>query len=348
MNVHISYKVRKTSLLEKEIQRHLEKLQTRLQVFRPELIHLKGAIEQNSPHTSANISLNLRLPSGQMAAQCSADTPVAAVKFGFDDLLLQLQKHKQLLRNSHRWPRWRRGVNKNVIVGIPFEETIASAQPSKVSPDDVRSYINVNLARLEKFVDRELLFRESSGDIPANALMTDEVIDEVIARALTDGTDKPERLALEPWLYRLAIRVITDLGLTDFEDGLGVRLEDSAWKANVRASDEAALQYHQPDESLTGENIIADRKAATPEEIAYSDEMITLVQVALRGARSADREAFVLYAVEGFSIEEISGITDRTPQQVHSSIVAGRERLRNSPPIPNRLKDKLLQKTGAA
>lgn len=347
MNVHISYKVRKTSLLEKEIQRHLEKLQIRLQVFRPELIHLKGAIEQNSPRTDANISLNLRLPSGQMVAQRSADTPVAAVKFGFDDLLLQLQKHKQLLRSSHRWPRWRRG-GRNAVYGVPFEETIASVQPSKVSPDDVRSYINVNLGRLEKFVERELSFRESSGEIPVNLLMTDEVIDEAIARALTDGVEKPERLTLEPWLYRLAIRSMMDLGMVDYEDGLGVHLEDSAWKMNVRASDEPVLQYHQPDESLTGENIIADRKMATPEEIAYSDEMITLVQAALRGARSADREAFVLYAVEGFSIEEISGITDRTPQQVHSSIVAGRERLRNSPPIPNRFKDKLLQKTGAA
>lgn len=347
MNVHISYKVRKTSILEKEIQRHLEKLQTRLQVFRPELIHLKGAIEQSSSRERASISLNLRLPSGQMIAQRSADTPAAAVKFGFDDLLLQLQKHKDLLRSSHRWPRWRRGAQRNPIAGVAFEQTVASVQPTTVTPDDIRSYINVNLNRLEKFVERELLFHEASGEIPANLLMTEEVIDEVIARALTDGVEKPERLALEPWLYRLAIRTITDLSFSDF-DGIDVHLEDSAWKPNVRASDEAALQYHQPDESLIGENIIADRRASTPEEIAYSDEMITLVQAALHSARPMDREAFVLYAIEGFSIEEIAGITDRTPQQVHASIAVGREHLRNSPPIPNRFKDKLLQKTGAA
>jgi DNA-directed RNA polymerase specialized sigma24 family protein/ribosome-associated translation inhibitor RaiA len=348
MNVHISYKVRKTPILEKEIQRHLEKLETRLQVFRPELIHLKGAIEQNSPREDANISLNLRLPSGQMIAQRSADTPTAAVKFGFDDLLLQLQKHKDLLRSSHKWPRWKRGVVRNPVAAVPFEDTVAAVQSATVTSDDIRSYINVNLKRLENFVQRELLFREASGDIPLNVITADEVIDEAIARALTDGMEKPEPLALEPWLYRLAILSIMDLGMTDYLYEADVHLEDSAWKVNVRASDEAMLQYHQPDESLLGENIVADRRAATPEEIAYSDEMINLVQVALRGARSADREAFVLYAIEGFSIEEIAGITDRTPQQVHASIVAGRERLRNSPPIPNRFKDKLLQKTGAA
>ena len=33
-----------------------------------------------------------------------------------------------------------------------------------------------------------------------------------------------------------------------------VRLQDSARKFNVRATDEAHLQYHQPDETLTREN----------------------------------------------------------------------------------------------
>ena len=37
-------------------------------------------------------------------------------------------------------------------------------------------------------------------------------MDEAIVRALgDDGTEKPERLALGPWLYRLAIRAMDDL-----------------------------------------------------------------------------------------------------------------------------------------
>jgi DNA-directed RNA polymerase specialized sigma24 family protein/ribosome-associated translation inhibitor RaiA len=348
MNVHISYKIRKTPDLEQEIQLHLQKLQKRLQVFRPELINVKGTIEQSSGHEGADISLNLRLPSGQMIAQRSADTPTAAVKCGFDDLMLQLQKHKDLLRSSHRWPRWRRGTIRNPISSVPFEETIAAVAPATVTMDDIRSYINANLKRLDSFVERELLFRESSGELLPNLVTKEEVIDEAISRALGDSADRPSRLGIEPWLYRLAIRSMMDMGVTDYEYESDVHLEDSAWKPNVRASDEYALQYHQPDESLTGENVIADRRISTPEEIAYSDEMITLVQVALRSAHPTDREAFVLYAIEGFSIEEIAGITDRTVPEVHTSIVDARERLRNSPPIPNRFKDKLLQRTGAA
>ena len=53
MNVHISYKLRKTPDLEKEINHLVEKLRKRLQVFRPELLHLKGVVEQNLPAQGA-------------------------------------------------------------------------------------------------------------------------------------------------------------------------------------------------------------------------------------------------------------------------------------------------------
>lgn len=156
MNVHIGYKVHKTPDIEKEINHHLEKLRKRLQVFRPELVHLKGAIEQNSPREGFVVSLNLRLPSGQMAVQRSASTASAVLKAAFDDLLQQLNKHKAQLRNTHNWPRWRRVENERPEPGVPFEQTLAAVQPPTVSQDDVRTYVNANLARLERFVVREL------------------------------------------------------------------------------------------------------------------------------------------------------------------------------------------------
>src|SRR6202167_6820026 len=101
MNVHISYRLHKTPAVEKEIQLHIEKLRKRLQVFRPELVHLKGMIEEVTGREGTSVSLNLRLPSGQMAVQLEAATAAAAVKRAFDDLLQQLNKHTELLRASH-------------------------------------------------------------------------------------------------------------------------------------------------------------------------------------------------------------------------------------------------------
>ena len=69
MNVHFSYKISKTSDLEKQVKQQLEKLNKYLQVFRPELVHVKGIIEESSAREGVIVTLNLRLPSGQMAAQ---------------------------------------------------------------------------------------------------------------------------------------------------------------------------------------------------------------------------------------------------------------------------------------
>ena len=341
MNVHISYRDRKTPDIEKDINHLVEKLRKRLQVFRPELVHLKGVVEQNSPREGTTVSLNLRLPSGQMAVQKSAPTASAAVKAAFDDLLQQISKHKDLLRNSHKWQR-RRVADFQRQSQVAFEDTVASVPVPMASSDDIRSYVNANLGRLERFVERELYFRETAEEFIPDSVTKEEVIDEAIARALGNGAEKPERLGLEPWLYRLALRSMDDLSAGSQENLRSVHLEDSARRPNVRASDEPELQFHQPDETLTGENVIADRRTSTPEDIASSDEMVALVQFALEGAGRADREAFILYAIEGFSPDEIAVITDRKPDEVRGSIELAREHLRRLAPLSSHFNQQVV------
>src|SRR5579884_981092 len=169
MNVHVSYRFTKIPAVEKDVQHQIEKLQKRLQVFRPELVHLRGVVEEVSPREGTSVSLNLRLPSGQMAAQTNAPTAQAAVKAAFEDLLQQVNKHKDLLRASHKWQRGKRGNSARSAASmreVPFEQTLAAVFPPTISADDVRSYVNVNLARLDRFVEREIYFREAQETIP--------------------------------------------------------------------------------------------------------------------------------------------------------------------------------------
>ena len=348
MNVHIGYKVRKTPDIEKEVHQQVEKLRKRLQAFRPELVHLKGLIEENSPREGIVVSLNLRLPSGQMAVQAKAPAPASAVKIAFDDLLQQITRHKDLLRSTHKYPRWRRGTETRPERQVPFEQTVAAVQPPMVSGDDIRTYVNVNLARLERFVERELYFRETSEQIEVDAIAPQEVVDEAIAQALGDGGEKPERLALEPWLYRLAIRAIDEMTAGAGQHNGNVHLEDSARKRNVRGSDEAELQFHQPDEAILGATVIADRRIETPEQIASSDEMLRLVEIALRGTDRRAREAFILQAVEGFTDDEIAAITDRKADDVRVSVQAACEHLRKSPLFAAPSKQNLIARSNTA
>ncbi len=343
MNVHISYKALKTPDIEKEINKHVEKLRKRLQVFRPDLVHLHATVEQKSARESFSISLNLRLPSGQMAATGLGSTPIAALKSGFGDLQEQVSKHKDHLRAQYKWPHPRQTGRTRPEPQVPFEETLASVKLPTVSQEDVTSWVDANLYRLVRFVDRELRYREANGQIRPGLVTREEVVDEAIASALSDNVEKPERLALEPWLFRLARHAIDELATRNAEHDVNVPLHRNTRAPNVRASDEPQLQFHQPDEAIIAQDKIPDRGTATPEEILYSEEMINLVEAALAGAKGQDREAFLLYAVEGFTAEEISAISDRPAEQVRASVLAAREHLRKALPVADEFKDKLLQ-----
>jgi len=345
MNVHVSFRVSKTPDLEKEINHQIEKLRKRLQVFRPELVHLKAVVEQSPARDGSHVALNLRLPSGQLAAEETAANATAAVKAAFDELIQQLVRHKDLLRSSHKWRRPKGNAHESRDPGVPFEQTMAAVMPLTISADDVRSYVDANLSRLRRFVERELYFRRNESDFEIDSLATDEVVDEAIAQALTDG-DRPEKLALEPWLYRLALRAMDDISSNLREMEGSVHLEESRKRQNVEASDEATLQFHQPDEIWTRESSVPDPRSATPEQVAYSDEMVTLVHSALRGADRADREAFLLYGIEGFSIAEIAAITARHPEQVDESIARARDHVRATFSPANGFATNVIRKTG--
>ena len=149
-------------------------------------------------------------------------------------------------------------------------------------------------------------------------------------------------------MYRLELQVIDHSADGDMNEDSAVHLEQSARKQNVKASDEPELQFHQPDETLSKENIIADNRVSTPEEIAASDEMVALVESSLVTAKREDREAFILFAVEGFTVDEIAVTTDRAPERIKESIQTARDQLRKAIQIPARFKEKVLSSSRIA
>lgn len=350
MNVHISYKAGKTPDAEREIKHQIEKLQRRLQVFKPELVHLHGIVELENGHT-AKVSLNLRLPSGQMAAQKSGENVLASVKNSFTELLSQVNKHKELLRGDWSWKRRAQGKRQFIEPAMapvqPAGKQAETQAQAKGQNGDIRDWINANLRRLERFVARELRYRVATGNIRGGQVSREEVIDEVMVSALSHEEEKPDGLSLESWLYRLALRAIRQLA-RDNSDMAEVSLDAPVGTQNVTGSDENVLQYHQPDDSLREESVIRDANVRTPEEIFASEEMVAQLDFVLHRTSPPDREVFVLYALEGFTVEEIVRITDLQPDRVRKSIQRVRERIQQDLPAQNELRQKLLRHSRVA
>ncbi|HEX8927191.1 MAG TPA: sigma factor-like helix-turn-helix DNA-binding protein [Terriglobales bacterium] len=347
MNVHFTYKLSKTPDVEHALQTQVEKLGRRLQVFNPDMVALKGALEE-APRTGYAVSLNLRLPAGQMAARTSSDTLAGAIKSCFDDLTEQLTRHKDQLRREHKWPRVRRVHQPRPESQVPFEDTVAAVTLEKITAEDVNGWVNANLARLQRFIQRELMYRRHQGQRHFDGITSAEVLDEVIANALDDHKPRPEKLALEHWLYRLARSAMDRLANQGHQQGAVLPLESQQRQAMRESDDDAYVQLHQQDEELTNENIVADRRLATPEQLAASDEVVGMVEMALRNSAPLDRESFLLSTFEGFTTHEIAQITERTESEVHASIKRAREHLRKALPVGGRIREKLIENTRSA
>jgi DNA-directed RNA polymerase specialized sigma24 family protein len=351
MNVHISYKASKNAETEEEIQRQTVKLGKRLQVFRPDLIHLHGIIAASSASSGGvTVSLNLRLPSGQMATQSTAPTGIGAVKACFHDLIHQLNAHKDMLRNRHRLRRLHKQVK-----GVPFEQTVAAVTPNggttkgvTLAGRDIDQYVATELPRLNRFIDRELRYREVNGLLRPGLLSREEVVDEAIAAALSGDEQRPDKVSVERWLYGLSLKAISALAARDGDEDGMVHLEISAGHQNVSGSDDSYLQFHQPDDKLSQEDILPNRGVSTPEAVALSDEFIDQVEKALTGAAPEQREAFTLFAIEGFTVDEIAEVSRRQPNEVKKSIKAARELVDRKLPNGNILKRHLLNNSHVA
>ncbi len=285
---------------------------------------------ETAPKSGFKVALNLRLPAGQMAAQASAETLHAAIRIVFDDLTEQLRKHKDHLRSQYRYPRVRGIERHRIEPQVPFEDTVAAVKPEKISNLDVTGFVNANLERLARYVDRELRFRRDSGQRRLEEVSVEEVIDEVIANALDEHLPRPEKIALEPWLYRLSRSAMDRLANQLESVAHPARLNHEETHSSLDARDEEMLQFYHPDESAAGDDLVADLRGSTPEDDASRQELMTMVERALRGAAPRQREAFLLFTLEGFRLAEIAAITEQSVEQVHGEITAAREHLRRS------------------
>jgi RNA polymerase sigma factor (sigma-70 family) len=354
MNVHVSFKSGKTPEVEREFQNHIRKLERRLQAFKPDLVHLHAIVDQDNGQ-GPSTSLNLRLPSGQMAVQKTGENLLAAVKASFADLTSQLNRHKDLLRGD--WSRKRRQMGRGQVIepAVPFEQTLASVPAQNqtgngAAPNvgnDLETWFNANMPQLRKFIENELEYRTNSGQLREDQVSSEEVLDEVMVSALSEGDTGSRFLSEESWFQGLALQAIRRLAEAN-SGSADVSLDAPTGAQNVTGSDENVLQYHQPDDRPPGEGLIRDSNARTPEEIFAGEEMVAQLDIVLRELSAPDREAFVLYTLEGFTIEEISRLSDRPPDQVRKSIQQARERVQQKLPERNDLRRRLLTRSRVA
>ena len=108
MKISMSYKhVESHDSVEKETERHVNKLGRLLKSYEPDLVQLHGAFSKNPHNQEHSLSLNLSLPTGTLHATGTGGNLRASCKKAFSELEVQVKKHQARLRKDYEWKRKR-------------------------------------------------------------------------------------------------------------------------------------------------------------------------------------------------------------------------------------------------
>ncbi|MGH9488500.1 MAG: RNA polymerase sigma factor [Terriglobales bacterium] len=324
MNLHITVQVSRSPDLNQMLDRLQHKLDSLLLVFQPELVQLQGRLVRHTSREGVCCRLNLHLPTGQMSSETTAAAPAAALRAAAEDLVRQLHRHKQRLRETR--PRFRPGR-----AWMPPRPAPVTGEQRQA---DLAAYFGGHYDHLLAFVRRQIALREQLGELPRGWLEPAEVLNEVVVAAL-DARPAEMQLHRGRWLLVLcatAIRTLTkDYG--ERRHGLQLRSLEDAEAGPEMEGDELEEQHRLEDRLRSAE--------ADPEENAAAVEAMRRLISALARLPLLQRHDLVLYLLEGFRPHELAQLSHRSEIDVRASLEQAEAELRRMPDWPTLLRRQL-------
>jgi len=299
MHVQFSFHhVSRNPQLDKAITSHVKKLEHLLTRFSPDLIRLHGIVELSAVKQGPICTLNLWLPTARLHAREAGGTSLTDLQKCFDQLIEQVKKHKQFLRREGVWKRRR----------YKFKQEALELQAAEIHVNDrqqLREYLEQVLPQLVRFIARELRYREMAGILPPGQTQQEEIVDEVVARALEGAQRKPAD-SVPPFhlLISEAIEVLNGpLGRPASADSEAPDAVTSGEPADIGAGKIGAARLWR---QAQGSASAADSPEHSPDP----------VDLFLASLPILHRQVYVLHALEGFTWDEAARALGKSPAEV--------------------------------
>lgn len=198
----------------------------------------------------------------------------------------------------------------------------ASSETSDSHP--VFARLRPILSHLHHYAQGHLQSAVVSGDLPANYLAPDDLVDQaILAMMESDKNLMSDPVLLERSLFQ-EIDVVLEKEIKSNKENPTISLEQSApyneqW--GVHGPEIEEKEYHKPYEALMMEDIIIDDDLPLRSNNLTEKEEHRMILKNLAGFHSKARSAFFLSKIEGFELFEIAMIQNRSEEAVQEDIV---------------------------
>jgi RNA polymerase sigma factor (sigma-70 family) len=293
------------------IDRQVQKIRKTLHTYSSEVVDLDVTVAKLTRGSQYQTSMVLALPQRSIRVEEVEDNPTSSIVRAFAELRRRINRFKSQLTRERLWRR------------EPLRTWTESAgDTSQV----LGNSINQNLEKIENYIRRELYHNVVTGILPPGHVEPHALVDDVFLEVTSNIHSRPPTVSVEQWMFQMARERIREL-LEEVEK----RRDDAHIEELVETTpqwEDELLNFYQPDESLHLEDLVRDNTSADPEQLLEREEVEERIQEAIAHLPAVIRESFVLFAVEGFTSDEVAMITGKKSGQVLDDVETARETLR--------------------
>ncbi len=319
-----------------KIHQKISKLETHLQHFPPDAVHLLVSLERHPKRQHFTVALTLRLPSNILHTHKAAVDPITAFDKAVAALLRELGSLKAELRREQDWkPAARREL-------VPVDNAFRfAAEPHPEGPqslaDTLATMIQRYYGRLLYHVQRQLSRAHLSGLVPKGAITAEAAVDEVVRQALADPEAKPPELSYRLWLFDLLrqelARRYRQLRVEGQESVPLDETQPVADEAEIVEGYDAENPLGIIEENLEPttarlSDLVADRRTESPDAIAMEHDLVHYLHEVTASWPVKERAVFELHFLEGFEADEIAMLENLTVTEASDLITGVQARLR--------------------
>ncbi len=291
------------------VEKKREKLEQLLEGWQNENLFLRVGLEKVGNKNTYQCRLILDLPSKTLQSKKQAGDLNSAATEAFNALFREVEKYKAKIRGETNYRRKRPKMTiRTFLAEVPLKTEIH---------ESFATLLEEIFPKLYRFTVRELQNKIYQKKIKTKEITVRDILDEAIVRVSRDLKSSFNRYEVRRKLYRTVIEVINQL--TAEKTIRTLPLEKVVRYEDV---DEEFFEFFQPDDIVKVEDLLpAEANSEEREALQLTIDHI------LSQLPDEWRQAFRLIELDGFSLEEVAMIQNRSVQEVKDEVEAARQKI---------------------